>query len=140
MFFTVAVTNWPSDRPTCYRVLWFVVVESASPWALPLVSREQEALQFELCVAKAAGVPHGNTVFQLERKPDHVPRCDTVERVAYALGLSPAFLAYGIEADASQPTDGLRCEGVASRLRETRTARGLTMRALARAAGLTIPP
>jgi len=66
-----------------------------------------------------------------------IPRLDTVERVAYALGLSPAFLAYGIEADASQPTDGLRCEGVASRLRETRTARGLTMRALARAAGLT---
>ncbi len=66
-----------------------------------------------------------------------IPRLDTVERVAYALGLSPALLAYGIEADASQPTDGLRCEGVASRLRETRTARGLTMRALARAAGLT---
>ena len=66
-----------------------------------------------------------------------IPRLDTVEKIASALGLSPAFLAYGIEADASQPTDSLRCEGVASRLRETRTARGLTMRALARAAGLT---
>ena len=66
-----------------------------------------------------------------------IPRLDTVERVAYALGLSPAFLAYGIEADASQPTDGLRCEGVASRLRQTRTDRGLTMRGLARASGLT---
>jgi transcriptional regulator with XRE-family HTH domain len=66
-----------------------------------------------------------------------IPRLDTVERVAYGLGLSPAFLAYGIDEDASQPTEGLRCEGVASRLRETRLARGLTMRALARAAGLT---
>ena len=66
-----------------------------------------------------------------------IPRLDTVERVAYGLGLSPAFLAYGIESDGSQPTEGLRCEGVASRLRQTRAARGLTMRALARAAGLT---
>ena len=88
-------------------------------------------------LAKAAGLQHANTVFQLERKPDHVPRCDTVERVAYALGLSPAFLAYGIEADASQPTEGLRSDGVASRLRQTRLDRGLTMRALARASGLT---
>jgi transcriptional regulator with XRE-family HTH domain len=66
-----------------------------------------------------------------------IPRLDTVERVAYALGLSPAFLAYGIEADASQPTDGLRCEGVASRLRQTRIHRGLSVLALATAAGLS---
>ena len=66
-----------------------------------------------------------------------IPRLDTVERVAYALGLSPAFLAYGIEADASQPTDGLRCEGVASRLRETRIHLGLSVLALATAAGLS---
>ena len=66
-----------------------------------------------------------------------IPRLDAVEQVAYALGLSPAFLAYGIEADTSQPTEGLRCEGVASRLRQTRTAHGLNLRALARAAGLT---
>ena len=88
-------------------------------------------------VALASGLTDGSTVLHLERKQGHVPRLDTVERVAYALGLSPAFLAYGIEAEASQPSAGWRCEGVASRLRETRTARGLTMRALARAAGLT---
>ena len=118
-----------------------VVRGRRNPLHLGLASRLKRArsaacLSYDT-LAKAAGVQHPNTVFQLERKPDHVPRCDTVERVAYALGLSPAFLAYGIEADASQPTAGLRCEGVASRLRETRTARGLTMRALARAAGLT---
>ena len=65
------------------------------------------------------------------------PRLDTVERIAYALGLSPAFLAYGVESDGSQPTEGLDAAKVASRLRQTRAARGLTMRALARAAGLT---
>ena len=88
-------------------------------------------------LAKAAGLQHANTVFQIERKPDHVPRCDTVEKVAYALGLSPAFLAYGIESDASQPKDGLRCEGVASRLRQTRIARGLSALAVATAAGVS---
>jgi transcriptional regulator with XRE-family HTH domain len=100
------------------------------------LKRARENLSFG-SVAAAAGLSDGNTVFQLERKQGHVPRLDTVEKVAYALGVAPAFLAYGIEADASQPTEGLRCEGVASRLRETRTARGLNMRALARAAGLT---
>ena len=88
-------------------------------------------------VALASGLTDGSTVLHLERKRGHVPRLDTVERIAYALGLSPAFLAYGVESDGSQPTEGLRCEGVASRLRQTRAARGLTMRALARAAGLT---
>ena len=37
------------------------------------------------------------------------------------------FLAYGIKRK-PWPSAGWRCEGVASRLRETRTARGLTMR------------
>jgi transcriptional regulator with XRE-family HTH domain len=100
------------------------------------LKRARQNLSFD-SVSEAAGLSDGNAVLRIERRPDYYPRLDTVERIAYALGLSPAFLAYGIEADASQPTDGLRCEGVASRLRETRTARGLTMRALARAAGLT---
>ena len=88
-------------------------------------------------VAAASGLSDGNTIFQLERKAGHVPRLDTVERVAYGLGLSPAFLAYGIESDASQPKDGLRCEGVASRLRQTRIARGLSALAVATAAGVS---
>ena len=118
-----------------------VVRGRRNPLHLGLASRLKRArsaacLSYDT-LAKAAGVQHPNTVFQLERKPDHVPRCDTVERVAYALGLSPAFLAYGIEADASQPTDGLRCEGVASRLRETRIHLGLSVLALATAAGLS---
>ena len=100
------------------------------------LKRARENLSFD-SVATSAGLFDGSTVFLLERKQGHVPRLDTVERVAYALGLSPAFLAYGIEADASQPTDGLRCEGVALRLRQTRIHLGLSVLALATAAGLS---
>jgi len=88
-------------------------------------------------VAEAAGISDGQIVFRLERKPGHVPRCDTVELIAYALGLSPTFLAYGIEADGPRLADGLRCEGVAVRLQETRAARGLSVLALAKQAGLS---
>ena len=88
-------------------------------------------------MAEAAGISDGQIVFRIERKQGHVPRCDTVERVAYALGLSPASLAYGIEADGPQLADGLRCEGVAVRLQETRAARGLSVLALAKQAGLS---
>lgn len=66
-----------------------------------------------------------------------IPRLDTAERIAYALGLSPAFLAYGIASDTDQPVEGLRCEGVSSRLRQTRIHLGLSVLALATAAGLS---
>ncbi len=46
-------------------------------------------------------------------------------------------MQYGIEADACQPTDGLRCERVALRLRQTRIHLGLSVLALATAAGLS---
>ena len=91
-------------------------------------------------VALAAGLSDGNTIFQLERKRGHVPRLDTVEKIALALGLSPGFLAFGLLAesfDSSAATDGLRCAGMAERLRATRIAAGLSMRAVARSAGLT---
>ena len=87
-------------------------------------------------VAEAAGLTDGNTVFQLERKEGHVPRLDTVEKIARALALSPAYLAYGIVGDAHL-IDHLGCGGVSGRLHTARQARGLTMRALARAAKLT---
>ena len=100
------------------------------------LKRARENLSFN-SVAAAAGLSDGNTIFQLERKQGHVPRLDTVEKVAYGLGLSPAFLAYGIEADADRPSDGLRCEGVALRLRQTRIHLGLSVLAFATAAGLS---
>lgn len=106
-------------------------------FGLPVrLRRARENLSFS-SVAEAAGISDGQIVFRIERKQGHVPRCDTVERVAYALGLSPTFLAYGLESDGPQLADGLRCEGVAVRLRETRIARGLSVLALAKQAGLS---
>ena len=90
-------------------------------------------------VAASSGLADANTVFLLERKPGHMPRLDTVERLAYGLGLSPAFLAYGIETDGCHPMTGLRCQGIAGRLRQQRTLRGLTMRAVSELAGLSHP-
>ena len=98
--------------------------------------RARENLSFS-SVAEAAGISDGQIVFRIERKQGHVPRCDTVELIAYALGLSPASLAYGIESETEQLADGLRCEGVAVRLQETRSARGLSVLALAKQAGLS---
>lgn len=98
-------------------------------------ARKSLFLSFD-SVAEAAGLTDGNTVFQLERKEGHVPRLDTVERIARALQLSPAFLAYGLVGDAP-PIENLRCTDVGARLRTVRQTRGLTMRALARAAKLT---
>ncbi len=111
-----------------------------NPLHFGLASRLKKArmaacLSFD-SVADAAGLPDGNTVFQLERKAGHAPRLDTVERIAYGLGLSPAFLAFGVEGKC--PRRGTLRSGEAGvRLRAARQAQDLTMRALARAAGLT---
>ena len=99
-------------------------------------ARRDSGLSFD-GVANRAGLTDGSTVLHLERKAAHIPRLNTVELIAYALGLSPTFLAYGIEADGPQLADGLRCEGVAVRLQETRATRGLSVLALAKQAGLS---
>ena len=102
------------------------------------LKKARQSLSFD-SIAETAGLTEGNTVLNLERKAGHVPRLDTVEKVAYALGLSPAFLAYGLDGDGVRLTDGLRCEGVATRLREVRLMRELTMRALSEKSGLSHP-
>lgn len=85
-------------------------------------------------LATAAGLTDGTTVFNVERKPGHLPRLDTVEKIAYALGLSPAFLAYGID-QPCPPIAQLRAVSVGSRLRLARVACGLSVLALAQLAG-----
>ena len=45
-----------------------------------------------------SGVLDGKAVYVLEHG-ERIPRLDTVERIAYALGLSPAFLAYGLDGE-----------------------------------------
>ena len=108
-------------------------------WGVPARlkrARKAAALSFD-SVAQLAQITDGNTVFQLECKEGHVARLETVERIAYALHLSPAFLAYGIDGEANAPAKGLRCEGVAQRLADARAARGLSVLAVAKLAGLS---
>lgn len=82
----------------------------------------------------AAGVSN-NSVSHFEASV-RLPRLLTVERIANALQLSAGWLAFGVEAD-WEPFDGLRCEGLAARLRNVRAAKGLTLRELDRRAEIS---
>jgi transcriptional regulator with XRE-family HTH domain len=84
--------------------------------------------------AKTA-VLDGNMVQALEQGP-RIPRIDSVEKIAYALGLSPGFLAYGLNGEGA-PVDSLRGAGVGGRLQAVRLSQQLSMRGLARAAAIT---
>lgn len=99
-------------------------------------ARTEAAVSFDT-LAELAGLTDGNTVFQLERKEGHIPRLETVERIAYALDLSPAFLAFGLDGKATPLKNGLRSDGIAKRLTDERTARGVSVLAVAKLAGLS---
>ena len=75
------------------------------------------------------------TAFLIERRQT-LPRIDTIERFAAALGVSPSWLAYG-----DGPEDAIPAESAAAmigqRLAEVRQQRGLSRQALGDAAGLT---
>lgn len=83
-----------------------------------------------------AALVGGSVILGIEDR-GKLPHIDTIAKIAIALGLSPAFLAYGIEADVDPATDGLSGNGLASRLWHVRTQRGLSVLALAQAAGLS---
>ena len=85
-------------------------------------------------IAKSS-ILDGNAVAVLEQD-QRIPRLDPVERIAYALGVSPGYLAYGIAGECA-PVEMLRAEGVGDRLRAVRQSRNLSMRALARDGALT---
>lgn len=76
-----------------------------------------------------------SSVFLIERRMT-LPRINTVEQYAKALGVSPSWLAYG-----EGPEDALLVEptacGLGQRLVEARKAKGLSRQALGTAAGLT---
>lgn len=75
------------------------------------------------------------TAFLIERR-QNLPRINTVERFAAALGVSPSWLAYG-----EGPEDAVQVESTAGsidqRLEAARKARGMTRQALGIASGLT---
>lgn len=82
----------------------------------------------------AAGMSTG-TAFLIERRQT-LPRIDTVEKFAAALGVSPSWLAYG---DGPQDEQLARSHtaGIGQRLSAARQERGLSRQALGNAAGLT---
>ncbi len=80
-------------------------------------------------LARTAGIG-GSTAFELEQGVS-IPRLDTVEHLATALHVSPCFLAFGIEQPCADSTE-LLCAGLPQRLRDTRTARGLSRLELGR--------
>ncbi len=67
-----------------------------------------------------------------------MPGLDTIEKLARALGLSPSYLAFGVEGDAPPPlADGaLRSAGCGARLEQLREHRGLSKLALGERAGI----
>lgn len=74
-----------------------------------------------------------NTASQLERR-ERIPRLDTVEKLAQALGVSPSLLAYGVELPSRAQTKSL-ADGLPARLSWLRQERGLSRRQLGRLSG-----
>lgn len=79
----------------------------------------------------SAGV--GRSTVSMMELGTRLPRLPMVERLAEALHISPAFLAFGIDAP-YEPVEGvqLRSHGFAERAQQARTARRLTLREVAR--------
>jgi transcriptional regulator with XRE-family HTH domain len=111
-------------------------------------ARKDAKLSFS-SLAAAANITSAKTTSTLERG-DNIPRVDTVEKLARALRISPAFLAFGI--DGPKATDATElCTSLGQRLRGLRLARGFSLREVERRAdvagdlvrrteqGLTLP-
>ena len=107
-------------------------------WGLAIrLKRARKAAELDRqSLTNKALMADGSAVRALEHA-ERVPRLDTVERIAYALSVSPAFLAFGIQAEAAPMAKGLRSDGVGQRLADERTARGLSVLAVAKLAGLS---
>lgn len=108
-----------------------------------------------MTVGDLAGVSlNSSTLIEREQS---IPGIDMVEKIAFALGVPPCWLAYGADGEepfqqkiprlldpprspSPQPTQAvapLSCRELGLRLRLAREARGLSMRQLAAAAGLS---
>lgn len=78
-------------------------------------------------LAQATGLASRTTTAILERRGS-LPRIETVERLADALGVSPAFLAFGLSLDDEDAPSGTRIDALPPRLQTLRQARGLSNR------------
>lgn len=75
------------------------------------------------------------TVRDIERGA-RIPTVRTIARLAVALKVSPAWLAYGIGEPAAE-TAAATCEEMGARLQASREEKGMTKAALARQGGLS---
>lgn len=84
-------------------------------------------------LSAAAGLGHsGVGVLEVGA---HLPRVNTIERLARALDVSPTWLAFGLVVPLEKVEGPLRCEGLRERLREAQELCGLSLREVARRAG-----
>ena len=131
------LSNWMKHLSACYPP--FVVRGRKNPGYLTLPARlkkaRKAAQQSRLATMQQAGFAHSTLAGWEEG--ERIPRIDAVEKVAYALSLSPVFLAFGIQGEAGPLAKGLRSSGVAQRLADARAARGLSVLAVAKLAGLS---
>lgn len=116
----------------CYRPP--VVRGRKNPGHLRFASRLRKAIQH---ASHSQTAPAARSTLAGWAQGQRLPRIDAVEQVSYALGLSPAFLGFGLAFEPTPPIDKLRSLGVAARLRDARQARGLSVRVLATAAGVS---
>ncbi len=87
-----------------------------------------------LALARRAGVSEATALYV--EKGQQLPTVGTVARLATALAVSAAWLAYGF-GEPSSESAAPSCEGMAERLRAARTERGYTRTELARSAERT---
>ena len=109
-----------------------------NPLHFGLPTRLRKARQAALLTPKAVVQKMGGdqaTVRDIEQGT-RVPTVRTIARLAVALKVSPAWLAYGIGEPAAE-TAAATCEEMGARLQASREEKGMTKAALARQGGLS---
>lgn len=132
VIFRLILIQLETHSQACYRLT--MVRGRKNPGHLRFASRLRKAIQH---ASDSQTAPASRSTLAGWAQGERLPRIDAVERVSYALGFSPAFLGFGLGFEPTSPADKLRSLGVAARLREARQARGLSVRVLATAAGVS---
>lgn len=121
---------------TCYVQLMVRGRRNPAYYGLPdRLRRARRQNDLGMSAASLTSGMSTGTAFLIERRQT-LPRIDTIERFASALGVSPSWLAYG-----DGPEDALEGEpsatAIGQRLESARKQQGLSRQALGNAAGLT---
>lgn len=97
-------------------------------------TRQASSLSFT-ALAQKAGISNATTTSTLEHGKN-IPRVDTVEKLARALRVSPAWLAFGV-VPIGEASSAPGYIGLGPRLREVRKQQDFSLRAMERCAGLS---